>query len=252
MIRRFNYTNRIRINRKDIHITLQQKSGESWFDADLTKLADYELPPDGLVFVEAYRQTNWMRFAYGTVKDPNPEQNRALRGFDTPEGILFRVKVTPPGDIHKLLAEGDRIPLVSPEQLESEQEPLLPVKPQKLGDEIYRVDFSGDYPLLLINSEAGNYRDIGRSPAFVALVYPAVFREILTQIVIMDKHTDGDDSDDWRSRWVKFAMTLPGLGDLPETDDEENRKDWIIKAVATFAKRIQVRAKFTEFWEKGA
>ena len=181
MIRRFNYTHRIRIRRKDVRITLEEDNGKFSFDADLSALAGYELPPESLVFVEAYRQTNWMRFDFGQVGAIAPQKNRALSQFDSPEGLLFRVKVTPKGDIHTLLAEADRIPLMRPDEAEGERIPLLPVKPQKLGEEIYRVDFSGDRPLLLINSEAGNYTDIGRSPAFVSLVYPAVLREILTR-----------------------------------------------------------------------
>jgi hypothetical protein len=252
MIRRFNYTDRLRIRRSDVRIVLREKDGQLEFDADLRALAEYDLPPDSFVFVEAYRQTNWMRFDFGQVGAISPEANRALSQFDSPDGILFRVKVTPNGDTHTLLAEADRIPLARPEQSEGERTPLLPVKPQKLGEEIYRLDFSDDRPLLLINSEAGNYADIGRSPAFVSLVYPAVFREILTRILLVEKHDDDSNADDWKSQWLRFASQNPGLGELPEPEDTEARSDWIEKAVSVFAKQLQTRAKFADFWKEGA
>lgn len=252
MIRRFNYTDRIRIRRKDVHITLREENGKFAFDADLSALGDYELSPESFVFVEAYRQTNWMRFDFGQVGAITPAKNRDLSQFESPDGLLFRVKVTPNGDIHTLLAEADRIPLVRPEQDQGERTPLLPVKPQKLGDEIYRVDFSGDRPLLLINSDAGNYTDIGRAPAFVSLVYPSVFREILSRVLLIEKHEDDASSDDWKSQWVRFALFHPGLGELPNPEDTDGRADWIDRAVSAFAKQLQARAKFAEFWKGGA
>lgn len=249
MIRRFNYTDRIRILRKDIRITLREENGKFVFDADLSALLDYELPADSFVFVEAYRQTNWMRFDFGQVGAITPVKQRDLSQFETPDGLLFRVKVTPNGDTHTLLAEADRIPLTGPEQDEGERTPLLPVKGQKLGEEIYRLDFSGDRPLLLINSDAGNYTNIGRSPAFMSLVYPIVYREILNRILLIDEHDDDVNLDDWRSQWVKFAKLYPGLGELPEPKDCDGRSDWIDKAVAAFATKLQTRAKFAEFWK---
>lgn len=196
---------RLRIQRKDVRITLREENGKFAFDADLSALADYELPPDSFVFVEAYRQANWMRFDFGQVGAITPAKKRDLSQFESPDGLLFRVKVTPNGDIHTMLAEADRIPLARPEQNEGERTPLLPVKPQKLGDEIYRLDFSDDRPLLLINSDAGNYADIGRSPAFMSLVYPGVFREILNRVLLIEKHDDDANSEEWKSQWIKFA-----------------------------------------------
>jgi len=252
MIRRFNYTNRLRIRRKDVRIKVRDEGGQLAFDADLSALADYELPPESLVFVEAYRQASWMRFGFGQAGAITPAKNRLLTQFDSPEGIKFRVKVTPQGDVHTLLAEADAIPLAKPEQKDGERTPLLPVKPQKLGDEIYRLDFSGQdgRPLLLINTEAGNYADIGRAPAFVSLVYPAVFREILIRVLLVDKHDDDANPHDWRSQWLRFASLHPGLGELPEPDEADERGQWIEKAVAAFSKQLQVRAKFAEYWKE--
>jgi hypothetical protein len=249
MIRRFNYTGRILIRRPDARITVSEADGQFAFNADLN-LAEYDLPPEGRVFVEAYRQTSWMRFDFGRVGAIQPAADCRLTEFDLPEGILFRIKVTQAGDRHRLLAEADRISLAKIEEEDAPRRPLLPVKPQKLGDEIYRLDFSspGNSPLLLINSDAGEYSLIAKSPAFASLVYPAVFREVLVRVLIIDEHDDNDSQDDWRSQWVRFAAFLPGLGELPKPEDTDYRLDWIEKAVVGFAKRIQVRNRFAQFW----
>ena len=109
-IRRLNYTGRKRIKREDVSILLHDNP--AMFDADLTRLAEYALPKDAFVFVEARLQTRWMRFKYGTVGAITPDPDRRLTEFDSAEGIRFSVKVTATSDkAGKLLAEADRIPV---------------------------------------------------------------------------------------------------------------------------------------------
>ena len=126
MLRRFNYTNRVRILHEDVRFSLHDEGGCWSFDAVLN-LGDYELPADALVCVEAYRQTTWMRFDYGTVSEQVVPANRGLTEFDSPEDIRFRVRVTSRGteeDPHGLLlAEADRVQLRSPEDKQEQRQP---------------------------------------------------------------------------------------------------------------------------------
>ena len=250
MIRRFNYTDRIRILREDILVQLREIDGKLGFEAKLN-LQEYDLPPDALVFVEAYRQVSWMRFDFGTVEALTPPKDRALTEFDSPDDILFRVKVTQAQDTHILLAEADRVPLKRPEDSTDKRIPLLPVKPESLADEIYRVDFSDDRPRLLVNKEVGDWRSIAQSPAFASLVYPAVFREVLVHVLIVDGHDDSSDTSDWRALWLKLAESLPGVGQSPSsTDANDDKFYWIDSAVSTFASRLKNRSKFEQYWKK--
>lgn len=251
MIRKLNYTDRIKIKREDIVITWINNNGENWFDADLSKLSGsfYNFPPDGLVFLEAYRRTNWMRFDFGQVGKITPPKDRHLRLFDMPKGVKFRVKVTSPGDTHKLLAEADAIPLIVPEEDDHNIDPLLEVQPSsELGDEIYRVDFSEGRPILLINNDVGYYKLIGRSHCFLSLALPAIFREILTKILIVDKRNDDNEMEEWHCRWIKFVKSLPGIDEIPDVDDVEKCQDWIQDAVSMFARKHKLKMKFKEFW----
>ncbi|GAB4403923.1 MAG: hypothetical protein OHK003_31840 [Anaerolineales bacterium] len=249
MIRKLNYTERARIKRDDIVIKLAKRGVENWFDADLSRLINYNFPPRSLLFLEAYRLTSWMRFDFGSIGNITPPKDRHLKLFDTPTGIKFRVKVTAPNDAHKLLAEADAIPLIAPEEDNYDKAPLLEVMPsQELGDEIYRVDFSEGKPVLLINNEVAHYKLIGRSPAFLSLALPAVFREILVKILIIDQIVDDSDMEDWHCRWIRFAKSLPGAGEMPDSDDVEKCQDWIQDAVAVFARKQKLRMMFKEFW----
>src|SRR5688572_6879666 len=133
MIRRLNYTGRIKIHRADVLLATRELDGVLVFDADL-RLQDYELPADALVFIEAYRQTKWMRFGFGTVAtlQPPPPEQRQLTEFESPEGIRFRVKITQAENEHILLADADRISLSQPEG-DADTESLLEVVPANLG-----------------------------------------------------------------------------------------------------------------------
>jgi hypothetical protein len=154
--------------------------GTLTFDAAL-ELGEYELPADAHVFVEAYRQTTFMRFPHGTVAAPRPsaDQPRRLTEFATPEGLLFRVKVTAmEGRAGVLLAEADRIPISDDEEQPDKRLALLPPAPGDLGQETWRVDFSGvNGPLLLVNRQVGDWKGVAASPLFRSLVYPAAIRQ---------------------------------------------------------------------------
>jgi hypothetical protein len=252
-IRRLNYTGRKRIRREDVSISLNGKPGEiATFDANLTRLAEYKLPDSARVFVEARLQTRWMRFEFGTVGAITPTADRRLTEFDSTDGVLFSVKVTASADkAGKLLAEADRIPVRFPGDVEERRSPLLPVKSEDIGHEVYRVDFTGTEPVLLVNRAAGDKDTLARSPMFMALVYPAALREILTRILHIEGIDDlDDDGDNWEARWLRFAASLPGMGSVPAKDGDD-QDQWINDAVAAFAKHQTMLDRFISGWQKG-
>lgn len=250
MIRRYNYTGRKAINRSDANMRIEENPLR--FQAGLA-LADYGLPADAKVFVEAYRQTNWMRFDFGTVGTVKAPGDLRLAEFDTREGILFRVRVTATADPEaRLLAEADRIsPIHIQATGEETREPLLPIKPADLGEEVFRVDFS-DRPILLINNQFGDWRALAHSPFFVCMALPQALREILTRVLHVDRYFETDDPDEWRARWLRFAAALPGSSEPPEEEEKDSFDDWINEAVAAFARMHGMKARFNSHWSGGA
>jgi hypothetical protein len=229
----------------------EKPNAPATFDADLSKLADYKLPVDASVSVEARLQTRWMRFGYGTVGLITPASDRGLTEFDSADGIMFSVKVTAVSDdAGKLLAEADAIPIRFPGESEELRNPLLPVKSDDIGQEVYRLDFSNDPPILLVNRSAGDKDSIARSPLFMSIVYPAALREILTRILYIEDMDDSDDdSETWQARWLRFAGALPSVGPIP-AKDEGDRDQWIDDAVAAFAKQQAMLDRFIAGWQK--
>lgn len=248
-LRTLNYTNRQRIRREDARITIREEKSGACFDASL-RLADYKLPGDARVFVEAYRQTQYMRFDFGQAGAMRIPDDRSLSDFDSAEGVLFRVKVVTAADPHGLLqAEADQIrPRKSTDEDENRIPLLIPRPSWDLGEEIWALEYDAQDTRLLINATLGDWKAMARDPVFVALVYPSALRSILWRILKDEGWRDTEDMDDWRSRWLRFAAGLPGVGDLPAEDDEDRINDWIDTAASAFCRHHNIRATYERYW----
>lgn len=254
MKRTFNYTGRRKIDRKDVSITLRQTNGNWWFEADL-KLADYRFPPNAEVWVEAYRQNLWMQWAWGTVSALRPPVDRKLSEFDEPDGILFRVRVVqPPGpEHHKLLGEADGIPFVKGGEKDDRRRHLIVPIPDALDQQLWKINFESDPPSLLVNKDAKpSWKEMARSPQFIALVYPEVLRQILARVLIDEKWSEDEDETCWQTDWMKFARNLGGLSPLPAADLEQDRRNWIEEAVAALCRRLEARSVWDRTFDEEA
>lgn len=247
MIRRFNYTGRQRINRSDVTFRLSLPPGGTPRASVDLSLENYSLPAEADVHIEAYRQINWMRFDVGTVGDLWNTGPHLLSEFLEPEAVLFRVRVTASATAGRvLLAEADRIPWHSDSDSAGGRSPLLIPRGEDLGDELWRLDLSGDTTLLLVNRQLGDWRAIARKPEFIYSVYPNALRMILSSILLIELDNadwDADDTDSWQGRWLAFAGRLPGMSSLPDDAIPTDRLDWIEQAVQEFCCVSRLRKK---------
>lgn len=251
MPRRLNYTKRKKILRQDVTIRLRRDGARVTFDADL-RLAAYgfhRLAPPPHVHVEAYHSASatWKRFDFGRADALSAPKDRALAEFTRPESILFRVKVSAAEGPHRgrLLGEADGLRPLMPEQDESGRDPIIHHVPaDDIGDELWRVDFTGVMPLLKINANVPmGVEQFLLDPAHRAVFAPAVMRQVLTRILVVDRDSyDEEDDSSWQVRWLAFADTLPGVGRPPESQESDGHldnlrdlEDWIDSAVEAFA-----------------
>lgn len=253
-IRRINYTGRKRISLRDIQVTLRENGERATaFDATLD-LAEYNLPGDARIYVEAYRLTSRMRFDFGTVGNICPTRDRSLTEFDSGEALLFRTKVTAQSDRRGvILAEADQIRPLRLDDGDSDRIYLISVMPSdELDNVIWRIDFNDESrPILEINSLVSDWRALSRDPRFASLVYPCIFREVLTQVLIVENYDTPEDPTDWRSQWLDFACGLPGVGSVPLGKDQDIRSDWLEDAVRAFARQHSLLPSFRKSWAGG-
>jgi hypothetical protein len=231
--RRFNYTNRMWIPRDKVRIVLNsQGSRPPTFDARLD-LAELELAKDARVFIEAYYRASYMRFDFGTVAKVECGQDRTLRDIDNRELVYFRVKVTDASGEHgKLLAGADGL-IPNPAEGPGHHICILEVKFEDLGNLAWNLEImDSSTPTLVVNRMIDNQEFVRSNTTFFALVYPAVIREILTNILSQDEYEYEPDGDDWKDRWIRY-MTSLGLS-VPLTGDEKETRQWIDDAVRAF------------------
>jgi len=122
------------------------------------------------------------------------------------------------------------------------------VRKADLEDEVFRIDF--EPPSLLIKKNLGDWKEIARSPAFISLVYPSAFREIVTRIRHIEKYHEIDVEEDWRSRWLRYATLLPNVPEPSADDDSDRIDDWIENAVQAFCRHHRMIERFSASWNK--
>lgn len=229
MLRKLNFTERAKIPRSNVRVTLQRDAdGVLVFDPQLS-FDGVDVIPTARVFVEAYYRTSFMRFDCGSVGAFTPPADRRLTEIGGTNVLRFRVKVV---DGHRIVAVADDL-VVSEEKPETAgRMPLLPVNfTDDLGQQAWQVVFEPSGPVLALNNRIEGIRDVAKNDAaFFALVYPAAVRLILTQILLVEQQDAHDAGDEWWHLWLRWAARFTST--LPDGPDDA--PFWIEEAVAAF------------------
>ncbi|HMK44219.1 MAG TPA: hypothetical protein VK445_08790 [Dissulfurispiraceae bacterium] len=252
MIRKFNYTGRKTIPHNRLFFTVYaDAAGRLSFKATLD-FDTLNFPPGAEVFIEVYRGTSLMRFPCGTVEALELPDREPLPHIQ-PGGLpLFRVKVVQKG---RIFAAADKLIPQTESGERGDHVCMLPVEFVELEQLVWRLDFSGEQPVLQLNAAIAGIREVARTTSpFFALVYPEIFRQILRSILI-DGNFSHDESDagDWQSVWIRFAESLPGGSSLPTSDiwtSVQDKEFWIESSVAAFCRKWRVKERFSSFADK--
>lgn len=254
MIRRFNYTDRLRLSSNEIQILVwEHEDRPSTFDFGFT-------PPDQLagnssatVWVEAYSGPLQMRFPYGHPRHLQKPPSTALSRFRPGEKVLFRVKVVDESDpFRRILAWADQVRPVTPEEQAAGRRSILPVERAPLGDRVWWLDWRENTPVLQVNESITEPRNITQmarmDPEFISLVYPAVVRQILHTLVLTEEVLPVDDDDG--HDWIRLAETQLHAGPLPADtgprSENIERREWVERAVNGFCSVWSARDKYRE------
>lgn len=254
MRRTVNSTGRQRIERGDISLSLAgPEEGPRTFDLDLD-LAEYDLPADARVYVEASRQTAWMRFDFGTVGAIQPPPARTLTDLGSAQGATFRVKVVEAspspdasgGSAARILAQADNVPANGPDDDAPTQSMLhIDWDTEPRGEELWRVQIEDGAVVLFINKPlmcGQHWTALTQSPAFRTIALPAILRQILSYSLLVERDSEPSGA---QGLWVKFARTTLGAGPPPDVGDEFDAAEctrWIDSAVTAFTRQRGLKA----------
>ena len=230
-IRRFNYTERKRIARSDVRVSLVEYGGRTSFDIAFD-LAGYDLPADARLVVEAYRQTAVRRFEFGHVGNPVPAGPTSLDEFTSPQDLLFRAKVVDSAGSGRLLAEADQIQATDHQSVGRRS--LIRVADGDLGSELWCLFFDAGGPVLQLERRIPR-EALLNSPHFKCLVYPQVFRQLLWK-ALEGWDDDHENEDAWEVRAVRYAIKICE-NEPPTTQDDDLREDWISTATRAFCRK---------------
>lgn len=242
MIRRFEWVDKKDLPRKNIDLTFNrnQQDKVTSIDIDLD-LEELDVPSEGKIHVEAYYRAEYERFSLGKVSEFNGPKELELDNVGYSESTKVRVMITRENHSLARLATGIT-PSSSPGR-----DSIMPVAPRDLGQELWKVDFDEDPPLLKINEKIDGIQGIATSdPMFIMSVYPSVMRQILNRIIFVEDIDDPEDySSPWQQEWLIFARNCHQDNRIPESLDSEGDEgdryellQWIDDAVEGFTENL--------------
>lgn len=199
------------------------------------------------VVLEAYLRTKAERAELGKLADLKASTEIVFKEFLLAEGVQYRLKIVNPTD-KKLAGVVDGLKEKDPKKPDDEpkkRKSVLDVNWAQSGDNLknrfWKVDCHGAKPTLLIRH--GKFTSLGdvNEPAFQALAFPSILREVLTYAFV----TRFDNPPGWSEDWEKLAFIL-GANERPQLNPaEKNRQnieayfedmiDWIDTAAEKFA-----------------
>jgi hypothetical protein len=247
MIRKYNYTKRIKLHKNQVSINLNFNNKIKEFEAQFD-FKDLSLPDNSKIFIEPYYKTNYMRFDFGTIKEPTSPSNTTLYNFPGLDQISFRVKIV---DVSKtrgrILAVINGIEPSNIEEQPADKQSILIVRYVDLGQKLFNLDIdeAETFPLLEINSKIKSATEIIRKDVFISTIYPSVIRQIASEIV--NDKTNWDISDEvWQGYWLKYFKKVIGVTiERPISEDDLSiKKEWIDEIVNSFCNHKKVRNRF--------
>ena len=184
-----------------------------------------------------------------------------LSRFPSDSHVLFRIKIVDETESSaRLMGWADRVNFVSKEENSAKRKCILPVEPADLGDRIWKLEWESDDPILLVNREIKEPRDmksiVKTDKDFLSLAYPEILSEIYRHILI---DSTGYNREEDPSGWLSYASSRLGIEAQPpdfdaDMDDRdqalEDISQWIDNVIYAFCEENGIREKYMQFKEE--
>ena len=249
MNRTFNYTGRKKILQNEVRINFDEETPR--FDAKLTINNDeHDLPSDAEVYVEATAKQTKQRFSFGTVSKITPPDNLKLDKLDISGIPKFRILIVDAtSELCKILAAGKGFK--SEEYIRDTRDHLLPTIARDLGSLCWRVDFSNDEAVLILNKEIPNVIEkISQDPLYQALILPAALTLILNEYFLKKGAVDNRD-EPGVEKWLTFINQMMREDKDPFEMSDEEIEEWLKHVISEFTNQHQFASKLIEAVNKG-
>lgn len=248
-VKRLNYTGRKRIPRERVSVGIAGDPPLATVEAHFD-LSGLGFPTTARVVLEAQASWTVQSFDFGTVEQYASPKDARLTEFSSMAGVLFRLKIIGTGDAAgRLLGVADGVK-PNGDAESAAQKSFVVVRPEDLGERLWKVDFDEAQPLLLVNSRLGDHQDFVRRSEVAALVLPEVLERILVKAAANGEDEDGSGPG-WIATALRLGARLAGRQPPPATDDEA-LEVWADEAVSAFARRHHFADLFLDAAEQSS
>ncbi len=238
MIRNYNYTNRVEINKSDVKIKTM-KRGDSLsfvagFNFDL-----YEFKNEAKVYVEPYYKNTYMRFDFGTVSEIKAPTNTDISQLSVNSNILFRIKVVEHSDSNsKIVGHIKELRPESEDESVNSKLPLLHTEFTNLDQVPWKIT-TDPFPTLELNNKIPEIQTkILKDEIYTGLIIPSAFRIVLNELV-NDTDNFETDTDSWNSRWLIFTKNVLKVKWEPDFNDQQSMTKWVDEICNEFCNHHQ-------------
>lgn len=228
---RNNPTSLKEIDRKRIVIRVEANGGARSFNLARLDLSGMGIDPSCKVICIARSGKTSKRFSLGTV-DYLDRKSFLIDDLDSSEPVRFRILVREVGN-PRLIASAENLKPHSDEDAEGES--LIPVEPVSLGQLLWKLEVTGEGPVLKVNAKVFPHAAVAQNDIyFSTLVLPEAFRNVLDEIV---RSPEGlDDETDWMWPWGDWLENV-GAGRPPESSSDAEMEEWKEGAIEAFCNR---------------
>lgn len=251
MSRRFNFTDRAKILKEDIKVTIEARGTTSICNVHL-RLDGYQLKPDAMVVVEAERgrvlrhRHEWGLAARASVPDG------ACSEFDISamgdlEDVRFRVLVVEP-ETCRLLAAAEGVEAHNNDDSQEPQRSLLPIVMRDLHGGVWELEDMDGTPTLVLDVNLGTKQALKSSPVLISIL-PGVVRAILVYQAQerQEEETDEETGESGSSTlWLEMGSKWAGYL-CPSTAEYRDIDEWAQKAVTGFCRERKLRGRLSSF-----
>jgi hypothetical protein len=239
MQRTFNYTSRVRIERKEAIFSFPSEESEiPKFNVEF-RFDDVEkYPKNAQLYVEAYYKETRQRFDFGRISKITPPDSLLLNELDLSGGILFDILIVDESSKHGLLlAGGTKFSATDDSKDDANKSSIFDVFVKPLDQLPWKIDIENNQkPRLILNSSIPNALGKMRSdPLFQALVLPAALKQVLTYYLWNSEDEEGDEI---YQKWLALALFYND--EKPESEDPEEQIRWVDKVIEAFSKHFDL------------
>lgn len=245
-IQTLNFTGQKDIDSDRVSISGFSGNSESYLALSKFDIEEYSFEPSAKVIIEVWATKYGLsRFDAGELHTLNSSTrfNIDIDANGMRSALVdINVVSTKPETRHKILGTVKRLRLA----VDGRKVSILPHIERDLGGEVWRLDFDEtDLPILSMNNRLENATGVVESTDFRAVVMPAVVEKIAEWL--LDQQQEGNLEDPGIKKWEETFNILSC--ELPDLDNEEERKDYPTKVAQKFAEKHNFIERYLESLE---